>query len=147
MDAVRSCEPKGGFESELDVVAFHPERRHLVHVEPSMDAHSWDQREKRFAAKFAAGRKFIPSLFTGFELPEPEQIALLVFAGSQQHAEIGGGKVLLIQDLMNEIRSDPQWGLVARSVRNRAVPEQYVILRSLQFAANYWKMALPVLTG
>ena len=48
---------KGGFESELDVVAFHPTKRHLVHIEPSMDAHSWDQREKRFTAKFAAGRK------------------------------------------------------------------------------------------
>jgi hypothetical protein len=35
-------------------------------------------------------------------------------------------------------------GLAARSVSNRAVPEQYVILRSLQFAANYW--TIPVLT-
>jgi hypothetical protein len=102
--------PKGGFESELDVVAFHPGRRHLVHVEPSMDAASWDRREQRLTAKFAAGRKFIPSLFSGFELPEPEQIALLVFASGQQHPQIGGGKVLLIQDLMNEICSDPQWG-------------------------------------
>lgn len=133
---------KGGFESELDVVAFHPGLRHLVHIEPSMDAHSWDQRQTRFAAKFSAGRKYIPTLFVGFELPEPEQIALLVFAGGPKHTEIGGGKVLLIQDLMNEIRSDSQWGLAARSVSNRAVPEQYVILRSLQFAANYWKMPL-----
>lgn len=31
---------KGGHESELDVVAFHPEKKRLVHVEPSMDAHS-----------------------------------------------------------------------------------------------------------
>jgi hypothetical protein len=72
---------KGGFDSELDVVAFHPEHRHLVHVEPSMDAYAWNKREKRFAAKFAAGKKFIPSLFVGLTLPQPEQIALLVFAG------------------------------------------------------------------
>ena len=139
--------PKGGFESELDVVAFHPGQRHLVHIEPSMDAHSWDRRERRFAAKFSAGRKFIPSLFAGFELPEPEQIALLVFAGGPKHTQIGGGKVLLIQDLMNEIRSDPQYGLSARSVSNRAVPEQYVILRSLQFAANYWRTLPPAPAG
>jgi len=133
--------PKGGFESELDVVAFHPGKRHLVHVEPSMDADSWDQREKRFGAKFAAGRKHIPTLFSGFDLPKIEHIALLVFAGEQGHATLGGGKVLLIKDLMHEIRTDPEWGLAARSVRNKAVPEQYVILRTLQFAANYWKAA------
>lgn len=131
---------KGGFDSELDVVAFHPEQKHLVHVEPSMDADSWQQRERRFAAKFAAGRRFIPSIFSGFDLPEPEQIALLVFAGAgaNRRRMVGGGKVLLIQDLMDQIRTDPQHGLMARSIRSSAVPEQYVILRSLQFAANYW---------
>ena len=135
---------KGGFESELDVVAFHPTKRHLVHIEPSMDAHSWDQREKRFTAKFAAGRKFIPSVFSGFaDLPKIEQIALLVFAGKQTHQTIGGVTVLLIEDLMKEIRSDPGWGLSLRSVRNKAVPEQFTILRSLQFAANYWKPIEP----
>jgi hypothetical protein len=44
----------------------------------------------------------------------------------------------LIQDFMNEIRFDSEWGLATRSVRNRSVPEQYVILRSLQFATNCW---------
>ena len=46
--------------------------------------------------------------------------------------------MLLIQDFMDQIRSDSEWGLATRSVRNKSVPEQYVILRSLQFAANYW---------
>ena len=47
---------KGGYECELDVVAFHPGLRRLVHVEPSLDAHSWKKRAARFAKKFAAGR-------------------------------------------------------------------------------------------
>ena len=72
---------KGKFEFELDIVAFHPGKPHLVHIEPSMDATSWDQREKRYTAKFGAGKKHIPSLFSGFDLPEIDQIALLVFAG------------------------------------------------------------------
>jgi hypothetical protein len=129
---------KGKFEFELDIVAFHPGKPHLVHIESSMDATSWDQREKRYTAKFGAGRKHIPSLFSGFDLPEIDQIALLVFAGKLRVPTLGGGKVLLIQDFMNEIRSDAEWGLATRSVRNRSVPEQYVILRSLQFATNYW---------
>jgi hypothetical protein len=129
---------KGKFEFELDIVAFHPGKPHLVHIEPSMDAASWDQREKRYTAKFGAGRKHLPSLFSGFDLPEIDQIALLVFAGRLRPPTLGGGKVLLIQDFMNEIRFDSEWGLATRSVRNRSVPEQYVILRSLQFATNYW---------
>ena len=47
---------RGGYESELDVVAFHPTKKHLVHIETSMDTQSWEQREQRFAKKFEAGR-------------------------------------------------------------------------------------------
>ena len=94
------------FEFELDIVAFHPGKRHLVHIEPSMDAASWDRREKLYTAKFGAGRKYLPSLFSGFDLSEIDQIALLVFAGRLRLPTLGGGKVLLIQDFMNEIRFD-----------------------------------------
>lgn len=128
--------PNGGYNSELDIVAFNPETKHLVHLEPSMDAHTWDRREQRFRAKFAAGKQHIPSLFKGFsdDLPEIEHIAVLVFAGKERQT-VGGGKVLLIHDLMAQIRD----GLKGRAVSNNAIPEQYVILRSLQFASNYWK--------
>ena len=69
----------GGYECELDVVAFHPEERHLVHIEPSMDADTWAVRETRFGKKFVAGRKYIPGLFGSIDVPKkPEQIALLV---------------------------------------------------------------------
>jgi hypothetical protein len=102
-----------------------------------MDAHPWEQREKRFGAKFAAGRKHIPSLFSAFsDLPDIEQVALLVFAGNTEgHPTVGGGRVLLIRDLMADIRAE----LAGRCIASRAVPEQYVILRCLQFASNYWK--------
>ena len=46
-------------ESELDVVAFNPETKHLVHIEPSMDCFTWEKREKRYKQKFAAGKKDI----------------------------------------------------------------------------------------
>src|SRR5262249_49187492 len=73
---------QGGYECELDVVAFHPARQKLVHVEPSLDADKWEKREQRYAKKFAAGRRYIPMLFDGLTLPsELEQIALFVFGG------------------------------------------------------------------
>lgn len=63
--------PAGGYESELDVVAFDPISNHLVHIEASMDADSWKTREVRFKKKFDAGRKHVPTLFKGFgDLPE-----------------------------------------------------------------------------
>ena len=125
---------KGGHESELDVVAFHPEKKHLVHIEPSMDAYSWAQREKRYAKKFGAGRKYIPGLFVGLELPEIEQIALFVFGSSKGRAKLGGGNVLVIADFMAQIKAE----IKDRPIYNAAIPEQYPLLRALQFAAAYW---------
>lgn len=128
--------PAGGHIGELDVVAFHPAKRHLVHVEPSSDADSWDQRETKFARKFQAGRKYIPDLFAGLDVPpQIEQIALLIFGSSRTRTTVGGGRLLMINDLMTDIRSN----LSSRSVLRAAVPEQYVILRSLQFATHYWR--------
>ena len=134
--------PGGGYEGELDVVAFHPGEKRLVHIEPSMDADSWDQRDKRFEHKFMVGKKYIfgkkdiPGLFAGFEpLPEIEQIALLVFGSAKGRSTIGGAKLLMIGDLLREIREE----LLTRTVERSVVPEQYQILRALQFVAHYWR--------
>jgi hypothetical protein len=126
----------GGYISELDVVAFHPVEKHLVHVEPSMGAQSWDKREKQFAKKFGAGKKYIPSLFAGLDVPSKiDQIALIGFGGAPRgRSTVGGGRLILIHDLMDDIRTE----LKRRPIARAAVPEQYVILGSLQYAAQYW---------
>lgn len=49
----------GGWEMELDVVAYHPEQRHLVHLEASLDAHSWSVRAERYSKKFSSSEKYI----------------------------------------------------------------------------------------
>jgi hypothetical protein len=124
----------GGFECELDVVAFHPSAQHLVHIEPSTDAASWAVRERRFHKKFSAGRKHIPALFRGLTIPRQiEQIALLVFASTKNRRSIGGGDVLLVRDLLAQIFSELQ----ATSIYRRMVPEEYTILRAFQFAHEY----------
>jgi hypothetical protein len=125
--------PEGGFEGELDVVAFHPVEKHLVHVEASSDANSWANRESQFLKKFDIGRKYIPELFKGFEpLPEIESIALLSEGSSRNHAAIGGGKVMMVGELMSEIKKKIPNSLIAQ------VPEKYIILRTLQFARDCW---------
>lgn len=126
----------GGYDCELDVVAFNPKTKHLVQIEPSSDAASWATRELRYKKKFDAGRKHIPDLFSGLDLPpRVEQIAIFIFGG-QHRTTVAGGKVLLIADFMSQIRDE----VSKRPVLREAIPEQYQLLRALQFASHYWKV-------
>ena len=124
----------GGWECELDVVAFHPGRKHLVHVEPSMDASSWNVRASRYQKKFEAGRKYIPKLFAGIDVPtEIEHIALIGIGSRTNNPTLAGGKVMLISDLLLEITRK----LRPLRVERAAVPEQFPLLRTIQFMVQY----------
>ena len=133
---------RGGYEYELDIVAFDPVKRHLVHIEPSMDAESWGKRELRFRKKFEAGLKYIPGLFPGLDLPEDiEQIAIFAFASRTNHPTLAGRPVLLVSDLMREIMED----LSDKKIASAAVPEHHPILRTLQFVVEYRKKVFDTL--
>jgi len=135
---------KGGYACELDIVAFNPEQKHLVHIEPSMDAYSWKTRERRFAKKFAAGRKHIPTLFSGIHVPgEIDQIALLCYASTANKKTVGGGRIMLIPDLLKQILGE----LKSNSIASKAVSEQFALLRTLQFVCEYRNAAIDVLTA
>jgi hypothetical protein len=126
--------PQGGYECELDVVAFHPGAQHLVHLEPSLDADSWAVREQRFQKKFNAGRKYIKDLFNGLPLPEHiEQIAVLVFAATINHPVLGGGRVMMAEQLIEDIFN----ALKDKRMESNAIPEQLLILRSFQYVNQY----------
>jgi len=134
--------PQGGYEGELDVVAFHPGNKHLVHIEPSMDADSSTRREERFKKKFDAGKKYIPDLFKGLDIPpDIEQIAVLIFASRQNRDTLGGGKLILGQELFEEIFTSIQ----NRSIYSKTIPEQFPIVRALQFVAQYRKEICSIL--
>jgi hypothetical protein len=108
----------------------------MVHIEPSLDAESWEKRERLFKKKFEAGRKYIPELFDGYDLPDDiERIAILVFASKSNHPMLGGGKVLLISDLMRQIMED----LGDKKALSNMVAEHHTILRTLQFVIEYRK--------
>ena len=128
--------PRGGYECELDVVAFHPKFGQLVQVEPSLDALSWSKREERFRKKFKAGRKYIPKLFVGVEIPqEIEQIALFVFASNSNKKVLAEGRVAIASELYGEIVR----GLRGKRVAKQAVPEQFPLLRTIQYCLEYEK--------
>jgi hypothetical protein len=123
----------GGHECELDIVAFHPLKKHLIHIEPSMDADSWSEREKRYKKKFDAGNKYIPSLFIGLDLPKKiDQVALLGFAGKKHPEFVGGGRVVVTQELLPDILRK----LKKYYDKNISISEQFIILRTLQLVVT-----------
>jgi hypothetical protein len=111
---------RGGYGCELDVVAFHPERKHLVHIEPSLEALRWEKRKLRNRRKFEAGRKHIPTLFRGLEMPSAiEQVAILMFASTRNVKTLGGGRVILVGEFLSAIFRE----LRSKHPAKQAVPE------------------------
>jgi hypothetical protein len=124
----------GGWDMELDVVAYDPHTKHLIHLEPSLDAHSWEKREQRFAKKFSAGEKFIFSeVFTWLDTGTPiDQVAVLP-RHPKGRDTLAGARLQSVDELVSEICADVRAkGIGAKS----AVPEQYPLLRTVQLVTS-----------
>jgi len=127
----------GGWECELDVVAFNPKTKHLVHIEPSMDANSWEKREARYLKKFEAGKRYIPQLFAGIEIPgHIEQIALFGLGAKANSRTLAGGQVWMASDLLLQITET----LSKLRIEKAAVSEQFPLLRTIQFVCQNQKI-------
>jgi hypothetical protein len=125
---------KGGYECELDIVAFHPGKKRLVHYEPSTDTNSWAKRESRYRKKFEAGRKHIATLFDGVIIPDQiEQFAVFLYGSDSVHKEVGGGKIIMMDDLVKQITDDLRTKPIAKAI----VPEQFALLRVLHLACEF----------
>lgn len=122
----------GGWAMELDVVGFHPHTKDLVHYEPSVDAHTWEKREERYAKKFTAARQWILSdLFSWLPPTTPlRQIAVFPTHPSGRDT-IAGGQIISIDELVAEIRQK----VIDKGVACRAaISENYPLLRVLQLS-------------
>jgi hypothetical protein len=126
---------RGGFEGELDIVAYHPVKNHLFQIEPSIDAHTWEKREKRFRKKFDAGRSYIISKIFPW-LPHNktfDQWAVL-WGSDKNHPTVGGGKVVPIWTLYKMIVKDV---LAVGYPGGNAIPEQFPLLRTIQHTMHW----------
>ena len=129
----------GGWEMELDIIAFHPTDKHLVHIEPSIDAHSWDVRESRFAKKFQSGEKHMfTSVFPWLDPSTPvEKIAILVSHPAGRD-KLCGATIKSIDEFMFEVKQRiGACGIMAKN----AIPELYPLLRTIQLTTQgYYKV-------
>lgn len=125
----------GGWDGELDVLAYDPKSKTLKHVELSSDALSWEKRRERFLTK-----KFVlddAEYAEVFGLPF-EKVERIVVVGTGQEAKFDldwgrGIRVILIPQFIQ---------LVAASLRgvnpmSEAVPEGFGLLRAVQFTLAY----------
>ena len=126
--------PAGGYEGEIDVAAFDPKRKRLIHIEASTDADSWPERKKRFSKKFGDAKKHYKEIFD-FQVDSIENQAIVGFSGKTLN-EIDFGnsiKVILVPEFVQEVTQF----LTGLSPMKSAVPEGYPLLRAIQFAVAY----------
>lgn len=131
----------GGWEMELDVVAFHPQTQDLVHYEPSIDALSWDKRTLRYVKKFEAGRKYIFSeLFPWLPPSTPLRQVAVFISHPKGRDTMAGGVIVSIDELMAEIRAKV---MLKGPMVGSAISEQYPLLRTIQLShAGYYRAVL-----
>lgn len=130
----------GSCECELDVIAFHPTRRHLVHLEPSFDLLSWQEREQHFQMKFAAGKKYLHRMFGIEPHVHLEQLALVV-AEEELPPMLAGVRVQRLSDFLAAMLE----ALCAFEMAEAIVPDQWPLVRTLQFVAAYRGRLAPLL--
>jgi len=126
-------ESDGSYECELDVVAYHPLRRHLVHLEPSLDLLPAAEKERHFQLKFDAGKKYLHRMFGPPAGLHVERLALVLASDDEHPGTIGGGRVLLLSELLADIVGH----LAQIDPTSALVPEQWPLIRTLHFAAAY----------
>ncbi len=123
----------GSYECELDIVAFHPTHRHVVHIETSCDLRNLQDNERHFQAKFDAGKKYLHRIFGIADHLHIEQNALILESEETQMPTIGGGKVLLLRDFFGKILQE----LSSTDVSAAMVPEQWPLILTLQLAQGH----------
>lgn len=124
--------PKGGYEGEMDVVAFDPKNQVMLHVETSADSDSWSERTKRFRKKFRLAKKHYRNAFT-WNYHKVEQIAVVGYSEKPRGMNLGRGiKVISIPELVDAIRTEVR----DMTPTNADIPEGYALLRAIQFATT-----------
>ncbi|HEU4475287.1 MAG TPA: hypothetical protein VFR71_01135 [Methyloceanibacter sp.] len=132
---VRSSVPvgprdQGGFEGELDVIAYHFARNHLLHVECSLDALSMPNGNPSLSLSSTEGvstsRDVFRKVSGDLDLPEPEQIVVLQLQAEVR--EIGGARLVTVREFVHEVYE----GLKGKTPQSKAVPSNLPLLRILQ---------------
>jgi len=126
---------KGGWDGEIDVLAFHPGDKELIHVETSGDAAPWPARKDRFLnKKFVYGHKDYERI-VGAGISEVQKIAVVGYCRMTEFSldwrdDI---EVFLVPKFLQMIADD----LRNKNLMRQGVPEGYPLLRTIQMITYY----------
>lgn len=123
---------KGGWTGEIDVAAFHPKTRELVHLEASTDSLNWDKRIPRIKRKFGDAARFYGEIFP-FAKSRVRNVVVIGHTSIPKKVIIEGIELKSIPTFLEEICDD----LRKKRPLNESVPENLPLLRAIQFAMNY----------
>jgi hypothetical protein len=123
---------KGGWTGEIDVAAYDPITQTFVHLEVSTDARNWTQRKDVFQKKFDNASKYYDEIFRIPTQPV-QKIVIVGFTAIPKNILLEGITLKSIPDLIAEISEH----LRHKRPANEAVPENFQLLRAVQFTANY----------
>lgn len=121
----------GGYDMELDIIAYHPGDKRLVHVEASLDAHSWSKREERYIKKFHMGEKYILSEVFTWLPPGTSIERVAIFPSIAGKKTLAEARLQSIDGFMQQVKGEI---LKGRVMAKEAIPEQYPLLRTIQLA-------------
>jgi len=124
---------QGGYEGEMDVIAFHPESLTLLHIETSMDSDSWEKRRKKFQKKFSLAEPYYRELFK-FEINKIKKMAIIGLSVPEKPVDLWDiVPVKFIPYFIEEITDY----LSQYSPLNHIVPENFPLLRAMQFVIHF----------
>ena len=126
---------KGGWDVELDVLAYSPADNSLIHIETSGDANSWPERRQRFLTK-----KFILDLneyeeLVGSKVKSVRKIAIVGWSKSTK-TDLNWGKEIQVVLIPNFIKQILQTLRIQDPMRE-VVPEGFPLLRAMQMAIGF----------
>ena len=126
---------KGGWDNELDVLAYSAKTGELIHAESTWDAASWPKRKERFLRKKFVYTHAEYETLVGVKIARVRKIAL-VGLGQSTKSDLNWGQsieVVLIPHFIAEISKE----LTSKNPLNDIVPEGFPRLRAMQFALWY----------
>ena len=122
---------KGGFTGEIDVVAYNPKDRTMIHVETSTAAGKKSEIATRLLRQFKVASEQYDSLFDF----KPKDIKKIAIVGTARTITMDIGEDIEVYSIPQFIRMVSE-SMKKHPLQGEAIPEGFPLLRSMQF--SYW---------
>jgi hypothetical protein len=126
---------QGGYDVEMDVLAYLPKDKALIHIETSGAATTWArERETLIKKKFGIKNDEYEKEL-GCEISSIHKMMVIGWAKTIDPFDDGGIEIVPIPAFMRKIANE----LRQMNPMKKVIPEQYPLLRSIQMALHYGK--------